>query len=297
MSDVYNNNLRREQLGGNSYNSSNPYFNQNNYASNNPYQDNNPHSSNDPYKESHNPHSNSNQAVNIKEEKKYPFCNTYFLLQDKFRAFFNADVDLHEEKRDYIGDGEKINLQTLMYKHIFKAFFLTFFLVTISYFIFLLGTIYFQIIASLILILTYIAFMYCPAYITYSTRQYVIGDRTYDLYKHWLSGFKLKVQVLIGSGLTNITSIIFLANYKDYLVSNIHQPILKKIFTYMTNNFIYNTILFNLLYALIIGVYFIFTYKIQKKSEILREKNYKEAKWVKTKNTFQQKQAKLSGDW
>jgi len=296
MSDSFNNPYTKEVLNRGGY-GNDPYGKNNSYNSNNPYADNNPHKNDDPYANNYNPHQQNTMDTQEQAQNKYPFCNTYFLLQDKFRAFFNADVDLHEEKRDYIGDPEKVLLQTLMWKNIGKAFFSTFFLVTISYFLFLLGNIYMQIISVVLLFAIYALWLYCPAYITYSTKQYVIGDRTFELYKHWVSGFKIKVNVLIVGGLTNLASIIFLSTYKDYIISSIKNPKLHHFIAYIFHNLTYNSIIFSTIYILLIGAYFIFANRVKAMAEKLKIKNYKDAKWVKTKNTFQQKQAKLSGEW
>ncbi|MHC3995648.1 hypothetical protein ACXWTF_12560 [Thiomicrolovo sp. ZZH C-3] len=276
------------------------------YASTDPHQRRDAYAHNDPYK--------TDKAAANRKEKRPPsiygyghFCDQFFLIQDRFRAWFNSDTELHTEKRDYVGSGDIASVLPLFAKKIGASFTLEFFALVIVYALFLSDFAALKFFGGVVFFALLLWRFFCPAYLVYSSGQYVIGDRFKAMFKQYRSGYAfVEFSYLFIFGIF----LVFIYAFHDFIVEAgalllvqselVENAQLSKVMAYFGTAIVEDGLTNSYQFAMTFGSFFVFYFfakiLILRRTERLRVENYKESFVRRLSSVYQRKSFILDGE-
>lgn len=283
-------------------------------ASGDPHRTHDPYATGDPY-DRRDPY--ANKSVYDKDGKpkiksRYGwghYCDQFFFIQDQFRDMFNSDIELHSEKRDYVGAGDLASVIPMVGRAIGASFFLEVILLMANLFFFMSGLFVPSAISFILLVGLLGWRFFCPSYLIYSSHQYVIGDRMKSYYNQYRVGFKFVEGINV---LILVFMLVFVVSFGDfiqyggeYIVNNADRLPLKspKVLEFVTEagetistSGYNNMINFVVLYGMLVLSYYVFAFLVRRNAALKREENYRESFMRRLSNVYSRKAFILDGE-
>lgn len=280
------------------------------YSSNDPYSSRDAHASHDPYA-TKNPY-DSDSSQNNKDEKEPSiygygtYCDQFFILENLFRTKFTDDTQLHSEKRDYVGSGDLASIFPKMSRMIGASFsLLILFIVTASFVLFLSDSFILNIAVIVVFAFLYIWRFFCPSYLIYNAKQYIIGDEYKNLYRGFVGAIKF-VEI---SNIILLTFLYFFSTMQQNTIILLFKtginflyeksPILKDFLYELSQKTLDFSNFREMLYVyfVLIVLYYLFFYYF--KNKVVAKKhlnNLKDVKMKRLANIYQRKAFILNGE-